>query len=168
LGGFGVGGCDESQPYSRDPLGFAVVRWGALGWVRWVVGCDESQPYSRDSLGFSALAGWWCGGVRVRLGALGWVRWGIAVNLSFETSLLSARWTPVELVLAGRQRQTSRGFGPCQPFGLRVWWGSGELERHHALSIELEAVTSAVNWSVRYLPGPALPEKAISVLDLAA
>ena len=83
----------------------------ALGWVRWVGGCDESQPYSRDSLGF-------CGGSAA-------VALGIGVNLSFETSLLSARWTPVELVLGGCQRQTSRGFGACQPLGLRVWGGWG-------------------------------------------
>ena len=41
------------------------------------------------------------------------------------------------------------------------------LERHHAMSISPEAIESAVSWSVRYLPGRALPDKALSVLDLA-
>lgn len=41
------------------------------------------------------------------------------------------------------------------------------LEQHHGLPIDPEAVAAAVSWSVRYLPGRALPEKALSVLDLA-
>jgi len=41
------------------------------------------------------------------------------------------------------------------------------LEEHHGLPIDPEAVSAAVSWSVRYLPGRALPEKALSVLDLA-
>jgi ATP-dependent Clp protease ATP-binding subunit ClpC len=44
---------------------------------------------------------------------------------------------------------------------------SPALERHHAMSISLEAMSSAVTWSIRYLPGRALPDKALSVLDLA-
>ncbi len=42
-----------------------------------------------------------------------------------------------------------------------------DLGRHHGLSYADEAVASAVSWSVRYLPGRALPDKAISVLDMA-
>jgi len=42
-----------------------------------------------------------------------------------------------------------------------------ELQEHHGLPIEAAAASSAVQWSVRYLPGRALPEKALSVLDLA-
>jgi ATP-dependent Clp protease ATP-binding subunit ClpC len=42
-----------------------------------------------------------------------------------------------------------------------------DLGRHHGLAYADEAVASAVSWSVRYLPGRALPDKAIGVLDLA-
>ena len=41
------------------------------------------------------------------------------------------------------------------------------LEKHHGLRIEQGAIDACVAWSVRYLPGRALPEKAFSVLDLA-
>jgi ATP-dependent Clp protease ATP-binding subunit ClpC len=44
---------------------------------------------------------------------------------------------------------------------------SPTLESHHGMSISREAVASAVSWSGRYLPGRALPDKAMSVLDLA-
>jgi ATP-dependent Clp protease ATP-binding subunit ClpC len=44
---------------------------------------------------------------------------------------------------------------------------SDGLTEHHGLSYQDEAIASAVSWSVRYLPGRALPDKAISVLDLA-
>jgi ATP-dependent Clp protease ATP-binding subunit ClpC len=42
------------------------------------------------------------------------------------------------------------------------------LEEHHHLEIEESAVNAGVNWSVRYLPGRALPDKALSILDLAS
>lgn len=42
-----------------------------------------------------------------------------------------------------------------------------ELEMHHGLTVEARAIVSCVSWSVRYLPGRALPEKSLSVLDLA-
>jgi len=45
---------------------------------------------------------------------------------------------------------------------------AADLEQHHGLSIDVEAIVSCVSWSVRYLPGRALPEKGLSVLDLAA
>lgn len=41
------------------------------------------------------------------------------------------------------------------------------LERHHSVKYEREALALGVGWSVRYLPGRALPDKAISILDLA-
>jgi ATP-dependent Clp protease ATP-binding subunit ClpC len=41
------------------------------------------------------------------------------------------------------------------------------LGRHHAISYSDEAIAAAVSWSTRYLPGRALPDKAISILDLA-
>lgn len=41
------------------------------------------------------------------------------------------------------------------------------LEAHHQVRYETEAVALGVGWSVRYLPGRALPDKAVSILDLA-
>ncbi|MRG96972.1 AAA family ATPase [Polyangium spumosum] len=41
------------------------------------------------------------------------------------------------------------------------------LGAHHGLSYADESIASAVSWSVRYLPGRALPDKAIGILDLA-
>jgi ATP-dependent Clp protease ATP-binding subunit ClpC len=41
------------------------------------------------------------------------------------------------------------------------------LEQHHAVSYQAEALATAIAWSVRYLPGRALPDKAVSILDLA-
>jgi ATP-dependent Clp protease ATP-binding subunit ClpC len=39
--------------------------------------------------------------------------------------------------------------------------------KHHAVSYGEKAVAASVTWSVRYLPGKALPEKALGILDLA-
>ena len=41
------------------------------------------------------------------------------------------------------------------------------LVRHHGVRYGDEALAGAVNWSTRYLPGRALPDKAIALLDLA-
>ncbi len=41
------------------------------------------------------------------------------------------------------------------------------LEAHHTVGYQTEALAMAVAWSVRYLPGRALPDKAVSILDLA-
>src|SRR5690606_37027752 len=41
------------------------------------------------------------------------------------------------------------------------------LERHHGVEFDERAIGSALAWSVRYLPGRALPDKAIHVLDFA-
>jgi len=41
------------------------------------------------------------------------------------------------------------------------------LEQHHRVSYEKEALALGVAWSIRYLPGRALPDKAVSILDLA-
>jgi ATP-dependent Clp protease ATP-binding subunit ClpC len=41
------------------------------------------------------------------------------------------------------------------------------LGEHHGLHYTDEALASAISWSMRYLPGRALPDKAISILDLA-
>ena len=42
-----------------------------------------------------------------------------------------------------------------------------KLEAHHTVAYRSEALAMAVAWSVRYLPGRALPDKAVSILDLA-
>jgi len=39
--------------------------------------------------------------------------------------------------------------------------------KHHAVSFSPEAIASSITWSTRYLPGRALPDKAIGILDLA-
>ena len=41
------------------------------------------------------------------------------------------------------------------------------FEEHHGVRYETEALALAVGWSVRYLPGRALPDKAVSIVDLA-
>jgi len=41
------------------------------------------------------------------------------------------------------------------------------LEAHHHVRYETESLALGVGWSVRYLPGRALPDKAVSILDLA-
>lgn len=40
-------------------------------------------------------------------------------------------------------------------------------EKHHGASYPSSALAAAVNWSVRYVPGRALPDKALGILDLA-
>jgi len=42
------------------------------------------------------------------------------------------------------------------------------FEKHHDCSYNAMAIEKSVTWSVRYLPGKALPDKAVQVLDLAA
>ncbi|MBW2278717.1 MAG: ATP-dependent Clp protease ATP-binding subunit, partial [Deltaproteobacteria bacterium] len=44
---------------------------------------------------------------------------------------------------------------------------SEKLSAHHRVSYDMDALALSVNWSIRYLPGSALPDKAISVADLA-
>ena len=41
------------------------------------------------------------------------------------------------------------------------------LEQHHRLRYDEDALALAVAWSIRYLPGRALPDKAVAVIDLA-
>ncbi len=41
------------------------------------------------------------------------------------------------------------------------------LEKHHGATYPDTAVAASIGWSVRYLPGRALPDKAIGALDLA-
>jgi ATP-dependent Clp protease ATP-binding subunit ClpC len=44
---------------------------------------------------------------------------------------------------------------------------SHKLEAHHRVRYQEEALALSVAWSVRYLPGRALPDKAVSISDLA-
>jgi ATP-dependent Clp protease ATP-binding subunit ClpC len=41
------------------------------------------------------------------------------------------------------------------------------LESHHGVRYSEEALALTVAWSIRYLPGRALPDKAVSIIDLA-
>lgn len=41
------------------------------------------------------------------------------------------------------------------------------LEQHHRVSYDEEALALSISWSLRFLPGRCLPDKAVSVLDLA-
>jgi len=41
------------------------------------------------------------------------------------------------------------------------------FERHHGVRFSPEAIAAAVAWSARYVPDRTLPDKAVSVLDLA-
>ena len=41
------------------------------------------------------------------------------------------------------------------------------LGKHHGLKYSDESIAAAISWSMRYLPGRALPDKALSILDLA-
>jgi ATP-dependent Clp protease ATP-binding subunit ClpC len=41
------------------------------------------------------------------------------------------------------------------------------LESHHGVRFAEDALALSVGWSVRYLPGRALPDKAVSIIDLA-
>src|SRR6185436_19583742 len=40
-------------------------------------------------------------------------------------------------------------------------------EKHHNVTFAEDVLALSVGWSVRYLPGRALPDKAIQILDLA-
>jgi ATP-dependent Clp protease ATP-binding subunit ClpC len=44
---------------------------------------------------------------------------------------------------------------------------SEKLAAHHGLRYEEDALALGIAWSVRYLPGRALPDKAVSIVDLA-
>ena len=41
------------------------------------------------------------------------------------------------------------------------------LSKHHGVSYDSEGLAAAVGWSVRYITGRALPDKALSIVDLA-
>ena len=69
---------------------------------------------------------------------------------------LARRFTPVEIE------------EPDEPAAFLLLRSVAEgLGRHHGLVYGDEVVAATVAWSIRYLPGRALPDKAIAVLDLA-
>jgi len=76
-------------------------------------------------------------------------------SIEADPSLASC-FTPIEIDEPSRD-QAVRMIGAA----------SASLARHHNLEIGSEAIEAAVGWSVRYLPGRALPDKALSVLDLS-
>jgi ATP-dependent Clp protease ATP-binding subunit ClpC len=69
---------------------------------------------------------------------------------------LAKRFTPIEIEEPG----TEDAF-------LLLRSVAAALGKHHHLAYSDEAVAATVSWSTRYLPGRALPDKAISILDLA-
>lgn len=69
---------------------------------------------------------------------------------------LARRFSPIEVV----------ELGPEDAF-LAIEQICPVYEKHHHATYAKEALARAVTWSVRYLPGRALPDKAISILDLA-
>ena len=69
---------------------------------------------------------------------------------------LARRLTPVPLDEPGRTEVLAILRGVCN-----------ELGGHHGVSYPDEVLGASVDWTVRYLPGRALPDKALAVLDLA-
>ncbi len=69
---------------------------------------------------------------------------------------LARRFSPIEVV----------ELGPEDAF-LAIEQLCPVYEKHHEATYTKEALARAITWSVRYLPGRALPDKAISILDLA-
>jgi ATP-dependent Clp protease ATP-binding subunit ClpC len=69
---------------------------------------------------------------------------------------LSRRFTPVEVEEPSRDEAY-----------LIVEALAPSFARHHGVRYDEEALALSINWSVRYLPARALPDKAIAILDLA-
>jgi ATP-dependent Clp protease ATP-binding subunit ClpC len=69
---------------------------------------------------------------------------------------LSRRFTSIEVEELGREEaflaleQITPGFA-----------------KHHHVEYTAEGLAAAINWSMRYMPGRALPDKAVAVVDLA-
>ncbi|HXX67245.1 MAG TPA: ATP-dependent Clp protease ATP-binding subunit [Polyangiaceae bacterium] len=69
---------------------------------------------------------------------------------------LARRLTPIEVVELGPEEAA-----------LALERVAPAFERHHGVRFEPSAVVAAVAWSARYIPERALPDKAVSLLDLA-
>jgi ATP-dependent Clp protease ATP-binding subunit ClpC len=69
---------------------------------------------------------------------------------------LARRFTPVEVC----------ELGPEDAF-LALEQVAPVFAKHHGVEYADKAIASSITWSVRYLPGKALPDKALGILDLA-
>jgi ATP-dependent Clp protease ATP-binding subunit ClpC len=71
-------------------------------------------------------------------------------------SALARRFTPIEIE------------EPDEAFAFLLLRSvAAGLGKHHGIAYGDEVIAATVAWSIRYLPGRALPDKAIAVLDLA-
>lgn len=68
---------------------------------------------------------------------------------------LARRLTPIAVEEPGREQALQILRHAC-----------GELGSHHGVEFPDEVLAAATDWTVRYLPGRALPDKALGVLDL--
>jgi ATP-dependent Clp protease ATP-binding subunit ClpC len=73
-----------------------------------------------------------------------------------QDAALARRFTMIPLEEPGRAQALEILEGAC-----------AELGEHHGVAYPAEVRAAAVDWTVRYLPGRALPDKALGVLDLA-
>jgi len=73
-----------------------------------------------------------------------------------QDAALARRFTVIPLEEPGREQALEILGGAC-----------AELGEHHGVAYPAEVRAAAVDWTVRYLPGRALPDKALGVLDLA-
>ena len=69
---------------------------------------------------------------------------------------LARRFTPIEVV----------ELSPEAAF-LALEQVAPAFAKHHGTQFTQEALAASVTWSVRYLPGKALPDKAVGIVDLA-
>jgi len=69
---------------------------------------------------------------------------------------LSRRFTPIDIEEPSREEAY-----------LVLRSVADRLARHHRITYDDEALSQAIAWAVRYLPGRALPDKVVSVADLA-
>jgi ATP-dependent Clp protease ATP-binding subunit ClpC len=69
---------------------------------------------------------------------------------------LARRFTPIEVVELSPEASL-----------LALEQVAPAFEKHHGARFAPEALAASVTWSVRYLPGRALPDKAVGIVDLA-
>ena len=75
----------------------------------------------------------------------------------------------IESDAALARRFTPRGGRRAEPRGRLFWCWTAVAEKlsaHHGVSYDDDALALAIAWSVRYLPGRALPDKAVGIADL--
>jgi len=69
---------------------------------------------------------------------------------------LARRFTPIEVV----ELSAEAAF-------LALEQVAPAFAKHHGTTFTQEALAASISWSVRYLPGKALPDKAVGIVDLA-